>query len=497
LSVLSARPHLARLALAASASLAVAGLSAATASALPAHTGGSAAVTQVTRLSADPYTNPKAEHATEVEPDIYSHGNTIVAVFQTGRFSSGGSDDIGWATSTDGGTTWQHGFLPGITRHQGGGVWNRVSDPAIAYDPKAGLWLASGLTLDLPNGPFGVTVSSSTDGITWQKPVTVSKTSGGYDKNWITCDTTPSSPHYGNCYVEWDITSNGDQVVMSTSTDGGTTWSAPKSPADTPHGLGGQPLVQPSGTVVVPFLSDGGAIRSFTSTNGGSSWNASVLVANPQVAIDPGGIRAGDLPQAEEDGAGKVYVAWEDCRFRSGCSSNDIVYSDSSNGTSWSSVARVPIDSVTSGADHFNPGFGVDPATSGAAARIGLYYYFFPNSNCTVSTCQLEVGYISSANAGSSWGTPVTLAGPMKLSQLAQAGGAFVGDYMGSAFVSGSAYSSFAIGVKPANGEKYDEGMYTAGGLPAKGGRVKAATGPVYPGTSRHRGIPVILSTSP
>jgi hypothetical protein len=495
LSALSARPRLAGLALAATASLAAAGLSAATASARPAHTG--AAVTGLARLSADPFTNPAAEHATEVEPDIYSHGNTIVAVFQTGRFSSGGSDDTGWATSTDGGTTWHSGFLPGVTKHKGGGVWSRVSDPAIAYDPKAGRWLASGLVLDSPpSGPFGVLVSRSADGLTWQKPVTVSKTSGGYDKDWITCDTTPSSPHYGNCYDEWDITSNGDQVVMSTSTDGGTTWSAPKSPADVPHGLGGQPLVQPDGTVVVPFITDSGTIRSFTSTDGGSSWTASVLVANTQVAIDPGNIRSSGLPQAEEDGAGKVYVSWEDCRFRSGCSSNDIVYSDSSNGTSWSAVTRVPIDPVTSGVDHFLPGFGVDPATSGATAHIGLYYYFYPNSNCTVSTCQLEVGYISSANAGSSWSTPATLAGPMKLNQLAQAGGAFVGDYIGSAFAGGHAYSSFAVGVTPAS-KQYDEGMYTAGGLTAKGGRVTAAAGPVYPGTGRHA-IPLsLLSASP
>jgi hypothetical protein len=492
LRALSLRPHVARLALAAVASLTVAGLSAAAADASPAHPGGRAAAPPLTRLSADPYTNTAAEHATEVEPDIYSRGHTIVAVFQTGRFASGGSDDIGWATSTNAGGTWRHGFLPGITTHQGGGVWKRVSDPAVAYDPKAGLWLASGLTLNSSNGPFGVTVSSSRNGITWNKPVTVAKTSGneGFDKDWITCDTTPASPHYGNCYTEWDITSRGDQVVMSTSANGGKSWSAHKSPADKPLGLGGQPLVQPNGTVVVPFITNGGAIRSFTSTNGGSSWNASVLVAKVQAAADPGGIRSGPLPQAEEDGAGKVYVAWEDCRFRAGCSSNDIVYSDSAIGTTWSAVTRVPIDAVSSGVDHILPGFGIDPATSGGTAHIGLYYYFFPDSSCTVSTCQLEAGYISSANAGRSWSKPVTIAGPMKLSQLAQAGGAFVGDYIGSAFAGGKAFSSFAVGVAPANGKKYDEGMYTAGGLPVTGGTVRA-TGPVHGSATRHRAIPV------
>ena len=36
-----------------------------------------------------------------------------------------------------------------------------------------------------------------------------------YDKNWITRDTLPSSPHYGNCYVEYD---DFDGHTMGTST---------------------------------------------------------------------------------------------------------------------------------------------------------------------------------------------------------------------------------------------------------------------------------------
>jgi hypothetical protein len=79
----------------------------------------------------------------------------------------------------------------------------------------------------------------------------------------------------------------------------------------------------------------------------------------------------------------------------------------------------------------------------------------------------------------------------MKLSRQAQAGGAFVGDYLGSAFVSGKAYSSFAVGVMPASGKKFDQGMYTAGGLTADGGEVKAAAGPVHQATARHKVIPV------
>lgn len=441
----------------------------------------------VTEVSTDPFTDTDAQHATEVEPDTYSWGSTVVSAFQVGRIYDGGSSDIGWATSTNGGTTWQHGYLPGLTVNQGGGQYSAASDASVAYDPKHGVWLIAALPIDSSGNAAGISVNRSTDGVTWQNPVQAVGFDGqGYDKNWITCDTTSTSPHYGNCYIEADITSSGNAEFMSVSTDGGQTWSAPRAPADNPSGLGGQPLVQPNGTVVVPYSADGSAIRSFTSTDGGSSWNASVLVANVQSHGVAGNLRDGEgLPSAEIDGAGTVYVAWQDCRFRSGCPANDIVYSTSSNGTSWSSVTRVPIDPVTSTDDHFIPGIGVDHASSGSTAKIGLYYYFYPNANCSSSSCQLEVGYISSANGGASWSAPTTVAGPFGLSLIASTSqGSMVGDYISCSVVNGAGIALFAVGKSPSNGRAFDEGMYTvSGGIAVTGGGARAVTGPVHPGT--------------
>ncbi|WP_438295445.1 hypothetical protein [Streptomyces sp. HUAS TT7] len=436
----------------------------------------------LTRISTDPFTNSTSQHATELEPDTFAYGNTIVASSQVGRFNDGGASDIGWNTSTDGGTTWQHGMLPGITIYQGGS-WARVSDPAVAYDAKHGTWMVTGLVIDANVNGAGVTVSRSADGLTWQNPVMAVGNDGqGYDKEWIVCDNTPSSAFYGNCYIEVDLTSSGNTVIMSASTDGGATWSAPVSPSGSPNGLGGQPLVQPNGTVVVPYSTNGSSIRAFNSANGGSSWSSTSLVANVSSANVSGGLRSGEgLPSAEIDAAGKIYVAWQDCRFRSGCPSNDIVYSTSTNGTTWSAVTRVPIDAVTSGADHFIPGIGIDKATSGTTAKIGLYYYFYPNANCTTSTCQLEVGYISSTNGGTSWSTPQTVAGPMSLSQIANSTqGSMVGDYISTSVVNGNAVATFAVGKTPTNGQTLDEGLYTAGALPVTGGSARAQQGPVH-----------------
>src|SRR5713226_4770907 len=66
-------------------------------------------------LSSDPFTNSTSQHATEVEPDTLASGSTFVSAFQVGRFFNGGASDIGFATSTNGGTGFKNGFLPGTT----------------------------------------------------------------------------------------------------------------------------------------------------------------------------------------------------------------------------------------------------------------------------------------------------------------------------------------------------------------------------------------------
>jgi hypothetical protein len=458
---------------------------------------GSSGTVTLTRVSTDPYTDTDAQHATEVEPDTYAWGNTIVSAFQVGRVYGGGSSDLGWATSTDGGTSWSHGFLSGITVNQGGSN-AQVSDAAVAYDAKHGEWLVVGLPIDSSGNASGVTVNRSSDGLNWGSAIQAVGFDGqGYDKQWITCDDTSTSPYYGNCYIEVDVTSSNNLESMAVSSDGGQTWSALRHPADNPSGLGGQPLVQPNGTVVVPYSANGSAIRSFTSTNGGASWSSSVLVSNISSSTVGGNLRAGDgLPSAEEDSSGKVYVVWQDCRFRSGCSSNDIVMSTSTNGTSWSSVTRVPIDATTSSVDHFIPGLGVDHATSGSTAKLGLYYYFYPNASCSASTCQLEVGYISSANGGSSWSAAQTIAGPFSLSQIASTSqGSMVGDYISASVVNGNAVGVFAVGAAPSGGLAFNEAMYTAGAVPVTGGANVAHAGPIEPLPAGTANSPARLTT--
>lgn len=427
---------------------------------------------QPLQLSSDPYTNADSQHHTEVEPGAFSDGSTIVTAFQVGRFADGGSSNTGWATSTNGGLAWKTGFLPGTTQFAGG-PYTRVSDPTVAYDRAHRTWIIASLA-EIGSGPTLATqtiiVNLSTDGgLTWSKPFKV--IDGGstyYDKDWITCDSSKISPYFGNCYIEWDNDDKGGLLLMSVSKDGGRTWSKPQTTADKALGLGGQPVVQPDGTVIVPYAGyNTMSLHSFISQDGGRSWSKTALVAN---------INGNVLPSATIDGAGKVYLVWMDCQFEKNCNAttggedarmlsndtqeDDLVMSTSADGLHWTPPQLIPTDSLGSGIDHLIPGIGVDPGTAGATAHLALTFYFHPAS-CD-SSCPHSLGFVSSTDGGAHWTDKITLAGPMDLSWL-PIGRNKVGDYISTVFCNGLAFPVFSIAFQPQQG-KLDEAIFTVNG---------------------------------
>jgi hypothetical protein len=434
------------------------------------------------QLSSDPFTSDGAQHATQVEPDSFSFGQTVVTAFQSGRFfSGGGASAIGVATSQNSGSTWSSGFLPSLTVATGG-TYDRATDPAVAYDAKHDVWLISSLAL---NGPFTSPASATTayavnrstnGGLNWSAPIVASPANPAppptlaHDKGWIACDNSPTSTFYGNCYLAYSDFVNGRASVVR-SADGGLGWSAPVGSADSAGGVGVQPVVQPNGTVIVPLGLGATGMRSIRSTDGGVTFQASVSIAVPN-SHAPTRMRALPVPSAEVDGSGTVYLAWQDCRFRAGCPNapNDIVYVTSSDGITWSAVQRVPIDRLDSGVDHFIPGLGVDTATSGAGANLALTYYYYPDFACTEASCRLNVGFVSSKNGGAHWSRPRTLnATPMPLSWLADTAfgagnGRMVGDYISTSFVTGSsiAVPVFSLATAAPVGSAFTQSIWAA-----------------------------------
>lgn len=156
---------------------------------------------------------------------------------------------------------------------------------------------------------------------------------GFADKPWLVCDNTATSPFYGYCYSAFSDGDEGGKVKVSTSVDGGLTWGPAVATAGISAAYGVQPVVQPDGTVVVPTDDNfHTAIRAFRSYDGGASWSRPTQVAKINWHPPAGQLRDVPIPTAGVDASGRVYVVWEDCRFRVGCRSNDLVIRTSSDG---------------------------------------------------------------------------------------------------------------------------------------------------------------------
>jgi len=319
------------------------------------------------RLSRDPYTTATGQHETEVEPDSLTVGRTTVATFQVGRRVDGGADNIGFAVSSDDGRTWRSGLLPGLTlESEPPGLHVRASDPVVGYDATTRTWLIS--TLAIQNQITRLTISRSSDGLTWSSPVTAiegfSSTGVVFDKNWVACDDGATSPKRGRCYLVYTDTVRDGSLAVLTSTDGGVSWSAPVAIAVT-DAVGAFPVVRPTGELVVVYNWGGGRIGSSVSRDGGLSFSPAVEVAEIRVSSIRA-LRFFPLPSADVDSSGRVWVTWHDCRFDPGCDTNSVVVATSPDGSSWGAPVA-----ITSGRNAFIPAIGIHPRTG----RVAVAYY--------------------------------------------------------------------------------------------------------------------------
>jgi BNR repeat-like domain len=417
------------------------------------------------RLSNDLSTNVRSQHETAVEPDDFAWGSSVLAVYQVARFRGGASSNIGFAFSRDAGRTWQRGLLPGVTVESSPpGTEVAASDPSVVFDAAHGVWLVSTLTLEQDGSQ--VLVARSADGVHWAPPV--STASGPIlDKEWLACDNSASSPFHGRCYVLYTDDQKNWTVSQSTD-DGGLTWSAPVRA--TGMLVGTQPVVRGDGTLVViagAYAGEGGrtgSIEEVRSTDGGATFTRSSVSTFQSAPTSP--LRSLALPSMEIDGAGTLYVVWDDCRFRADCTANDLVLTKSADGgLTWTAPTRIPLAGTTSTLSAFVPGLGADPARAG---HLGLVYAYFLPGSCARGSCLLGTAVTSSADGGERWAKPQQLhAQPMQLTWLAQTtSGRMVGDYFSTTFAANRMVPVFALAVPPLNG-RFREAVF-ATSLPAR-----------------------------
>ncbi len=404
------------------------------------------------QLSRDTTTDRRAQHQTQVEPSSYAWGSTIVTAFQSGRFSDGGAAAIGWAASTDGGVHWRNGLVNTAP-------YDRVSDSVVAYDAVHKTWLIA--ALGAAPSVLDVAISRSRDGVTWSSWIpAVSEPAEDYDKEWLTCDNWSTSPYRGRCYLAY-VDTTTFKLGLRWSADGGVTWSAVTDIAGVPQSAfsGPVPIVRPNGAIIIPFtlfgpLSGVDEIDALRSTDGGATWSAPYRIST-LADEDSMDIRAPALPSAAVDSAGRVYVVWQDARYRDTSSVNDIVLATSADAVTWRDPSRLPLPAGTD-AGYFLPAVAADPAVRGHIAVLFHSLGLPPSCALFVPGCEerIDVWLIESRDGGLMWSAPKRLnVESMLLPWLAETSlGAMLGDYVAVSFVRGRAVPVFAL-ASARNGE--------------------------------------------
>jgi hypothetical protein len=281
------------------------------------------------------------------------------------------------------------------------------------------------------------------------------------DKEWITVDTFPASPHFGRIYVVWSrITGNSEPLQIRHSDDRGRTWTSRVQLSGNRSGVGALPLVQPNGDLTVVYtnlngLPNRGVAR--TSRDGGRTFAAEVVIGD-NLASSPPDLRVGEfLVTATVDPVtGDLHAGWADTRFRSDGLNDVLVWKSANGGTSWSGPVKVNRDGSGSGIDKFTPDVaahgGVVHVTYRTRTREGDRY-----SNL------VHTAYQISSDGGRSFGAPFRLGARTTLRWAAEASGRwFLGDYQGVAATARRAYAVWCRASRPPDDGAYHQTTWAA-----------------------------------
>jgi hypothetical protein len=301
------------------------------------------------RVNQDTAAAPQNETAIGIDPNnpsrIVAGANDYVSRTWSCTISGTPCSSLGDAYSgtyysNDGGQTWcctssdpAHlgTLIPGVERLTGG-IYDAGGDPALAFDSRGNVYYA-GLGFNRATAPNTVAVNKGTfDGagrLSWGDPVFINRTTAPSilnDKEWIAIDSRPTSAFRDTIYITWTrfkfAASTGayvqSPIFFVRSTDGGATFSQPKSIAgNVLYGQGSRPVVGPDGTLYV-FWNGSTRLQSLNSTwvvkstDGGATFSKPVAISaltDTDVLKDTG-FRVNSFPAAAAAPNGDLYATW-------------------------------------------------------------------------------------------------------------------------------------------------------------------------------------------
>ena len=272
------------------------------------------------------------------------------------HYFSTGNGFTGFSRSTDGGTT--------FTDRGGLGV-SSWGDPAVVWRRSDGHFYFAALH------DSGLGMWRSTDDCTTFSFLGVIHSGGGDDKELIAVDNNQASPFYGRLYCVWTDFGAG-QVIRSTYSDNGTTWSSPVTLNSGSNPQGAWPVVAPNGDVYVSWarglFTGTMTIEVARSTTGGVSYS---LVTSPAASkTEPqdaaatgncgrpslrGNIRYLPSPQVTigPDGAVHVVYSYDPDGYNTGDVVDAFYRRSTDSGATWGTEVRLNTDATTR--DQFFP----------------------------------------------------------------------------------------------------------------------------------------------
>jgi hypothetical protein len=455
---------------------------------------------QETELGATLFPNTAIEPWAAIDP---TDSSRLLVGHQQDRWSDGGARGLVGNISIDAGATWSE-TIPGGVTDCTGGEFARASDPWVSFSPDGTVYFFS-LVVD-PGNPKGFEVTgggmlvsrSSDHGQSWGAPITLITDGANAlnDKNSITAD--PHDSHF--VYAVWDRLIRGtgaapqlglDGVavaqervfrhgghpsqgpsVFDRTTNGGTSWEEPRvifDPGIDSQTINNQVAVLPNGDVLDFFteiLSSGEVnIAYVRSTDKGATFDATATVAQPIQAVQaitpttqaPVRDAAILYSIAVDPATGTIYLAWQDCSVSGthNCSNSvpvdGIAFSQSTdNGKTWSTPIRInqtPQHLANPLAQQaFIP--AIVPAGDGT---LTVTYYDFRNDNgaAGVEATDYFAAFCKPSTSKpctdpANWGNELRLT-PTSFNELdaPNAGGLFLGDYMGLAATGTSVHPVF------------------------------------------------------